>query len=168
MKKLSFYLLLLMPLVFASTALAQTPDPVTTIKLNAPPNVKITDFGQFFSGAVAFILLIAFILAFLFLILGGISWITSGGDKAALEAARNKIISALIGLIIVAASWAIFRFVGAALGFDILGGFQIPTLYKSQTASPSANIETAEVTLPPTPGFILSPTPDFTLPNTGL
>ena len=114
----------------ATPVLAQinTPTPIN-ITIVPPEQVRITDFGKLFSGAVGFLLLIAFILAFLYLVLGGISWVTSGGDKAGIEAARNKIINALIGLIVVAATWAIFQLVGGAVGFNILGGFQIPTLY---------------------------------------
>lgn len=109
-----------------------TPDPYNSdcyIPIKAPSEVRITDFGKLFSGAVALLLLVAFILAFFFLILGGISWLTSGGDKAAVEAARNKIISAIIGLVIVAAVWALFQLVGGAIGFNILSGFNIPTLF---------------------------------------
>lgn len=99
------------------------------VQISPPEQVRITDFGKLFSGAVAFLLLIAFLLAFFYLILGGISWLTSGGDKAGVEAARNKIIAAIIGLIIVAATWALFGLIGGAIGFNILGGFQIPTLF---------------------------------------
>ncbi len=99
------------------------------IPISAPSEVKITDFGRLFSGAVSFLLLIAFILAFFYLILGGISWLTSGGDKANIETARNKIIAAILGLIIVAATWAIFQLIGGAIGFNILGGFELPTLF---------------------------------------
>ncbi len=104
-------------------------NPDCFIPIKAPSTVKITDFGRLFSGAVSFLLLIAFILAFFYLILGGISWLTSGGDKANVETARNKIIAAIIGLIIVAATWAIFQLIGGAIGFNILGGFELPTLF---------------------------------------
>ncbi len=113
------------PKVFAAQP---TPTPVQ-ITISPPESVRITDFGRLFTGAVAVLLLAAFILAFFFLILGGISWLTSGGDKAAVEAARNKIIAALIGLVIVAATWALFQLVGGAIGYNILGGFTIPTLF---------------------------------------
>ena len=53
-----------------------SPTPVR-IDITPPDAVKITDFGKFFSGAVGLLLLIAFIAAFIYLILGGISWITS-------------------------------------------------------------------------------------------
>ncbi len=116
-------------LIFAKGVFAQaTPSPIK-ISISPPEQVRITDFGKLFSGAVAFLLLIAFLLAFFYLILGGISWLTSGGDKAAVETARNKIIAAIIGLIIVAATWALFQLIGGAIGFNILGGFEIPTLF---------------------------------------
>jgi hypothetical protein len=43
--------------------------------------------------------------------MGGIEWITSGGDKGKTESARNKITAAVIGLVILAASWAILGLV---------------------------------------------------------
>jgi hypothetical protein len=39
------------------------------------------------------------IAALFYLILGGLQWITSGGDKAGVEAAREKITAAMIGLV---------------------------------------------------------------------
>lgn len=104
-------------------------NPTCFVAVAAPAQVKITDFGKLFSGAVGLLLLIAFILAFLYLILGGIGWITSGGDKAAVENARGKIIAAIIGLLIVASVWALFQLIGGAIGFNILKGFSIPRLF---------------------------------------
>ncbi len=120
--------LLLAGILGVMPVMAEDPTPVV-ITISPPEQVRIRDFGRLFSGVVAFLLLVAFILAFFFLILGGISWLTSGGDKSAVEAARNKIIAALVGLVIVAATWALFQLVGGAIGFNILGGFEIPTLF---------------------------------------
>ncbi len=69
------------------------------------------DIGSFLSRIIGASLIIAAILSFLYLIWGGFQWITSGGDKTALEDARNRIVSAIVGLVIVAASWAIFQLV---------------------------------------------------------
>lgn len=45
---------------------------------------------------------------FLFqVIIGGFSWITSGGDKSKLETARHRINDAFIGLVVVVAGWGI-------------------------------------------------------------
>ncbi len=91
-------------------------------KLEPPPQVKIFDIGMLISSVIGVLMIISSILAFFYLILGGIQWITSGGDKAGLESARNKITNAIVGLVIVSASWAIMSLVGKFLGFDILEG----------------------------------------------
>ncbi len=95
-------------------------DPQITIK--QPPNIKIGDVGQLISAVVGTLLIVAALLAFFYLILGGIQWITSGGDKAGMEAARNKITHAIVGLIIVGAAWAIMLLVQNFLGVTIIGG----------------------------------------------
>jgi heme/copper-type cytochrome/quinol oxidase subunit 2 len=72
------------------------------------------------SSITNIVMLIAAILVFAFMIMGGIQWITSGGDKAKAESARNKLTAAVIGLVIVAASYAILTLVLNFLGFDNL------------------------------------------------
>ncbi len=47
------------------------------------------------------------VFSFIYLLWGGIQWITAGGDKDAVEKARKKIIGALIGLAIVFSAYAI-------------------------------------------------------------
>lgn len=93
-----------------------------TINIAQPSNIKIGDVGQLISALVGTLLIIAALLAFFFLIMGGIQWITSGGDKAGMEAARNKITHAIVGLIIVGAAWAIMILVQNFLGVSIIGG----------------------------------------------
>lgn len=92
------------------------------INIPQPSNIKIADVGQLISALVGTLLIIAALLAFFFLIMGGIQWITSGGDKAGMEAARNKITHAIVGLIIVGAAWAIMILVQNFLGVSIIGG----------------------------------------------
>lgn len=77
-----------------------------------------TDFGKMFSSVLNVVMLIAAVLVFAYLIFGGIQWITSGGDKGKAEEARNKITAAVIGLIIVAASYAVINLVVNFLGFS--------------------------------------------------
>ncbi len=75
-------------------------------------------FGGLINGVLSFVMVLAALLVFFYLILGGIEWITSGGDKGQTEKARNKITSAVIGLIILAASYAILQLLFNFLGFD--------------------------------------------------
>ena len=79
------------------------------------------------SGIIGIFILIAFIMAFLYLIVGGINWITSGGDKTQLETARNRIINALIGLILVASIWAIISLLFPTLGLNF-PNFKLPSI----------------------------------------
>lgn len=60
---------------------------------------------------------LAFVLYFL---LGGLNWITSGGDKGKVEKAKGMMTGGAIGLIIIAVSYSIVWIVGKALGIDIL------------------------------------------------
>ncbi|MDQ3008379.1 MAG: pilin [bacterium] len=79
-----------------------------------------TDLGSLINAVLSFVMVIAALLVFAYLILGGIEWITSGGDKGKTESARNKITAAVIGLIILAASYAILTVVLRFIGFDNL------------------------------------------------
>lgn len=66
------------------------------------------------------ILIVAALVALVFLIIGGIKWITAGGDKAATESARGTITSAIIGLVVVFAAWAVIRLIEFFFNIKIL------------------------------------------------
>jgi TRAP-type C4-dicarboxylate transport system permease small subunit len=86
-----------------------------------------TDIGAVFRAVLNFVLVIAVLLVFGYLVLGGIEWITSGGDKSKTESARNKITAAVIGLIILVSAYAILTVVLQFLGFNP-DSIEIPTL----------------------------------------
>lgn len=60
--------------------------------------------------------IIGVVVAVIFLIYGGIKWILSGGDKTAVESARNHIIAAIVGLIIVVGAFFIIGLIFQLLG----------------------------------------------------
>ncbi len=66
----------------------------------------------------SFLTLIAGILAVFFLIFYGIQYITAGGSADKAKAARQGIINAIIGIIIVVASFAIIRF-ASSIGYSL-------------------------------------------------
>ena len=76
-------------------------------------------FGGIVSAAIRLILVIAALVFFFILVIGGIRWIASGGDKAQTEAARNQITAALVGLVIVFAAWAIVQLINTFFGINI-------------------------------------------------
>lgn len=57
---------------------------------------------------------------FFMLIWGAISWILSGGDKASLEGAKNKITNAIIGMVLMIGSFAIIKLIESFFGIKIL------------------------------------------------
>lgn len=63
------------------------------------------------------ILLFAGILAVIYLVISGVTYVTAGGDTAKAEKGRTGIVNAIIGLVIISAAYIIVRFVGGALEF---------------------------------------------------
>ena len=80
-------------------------------------------------GIIQFILVAAFVAAFVFLLIGGIRWILAGGDEKAVAGARGTITAALIGLVIVLVAYAIIRLVEIFFNVTIISGaFSIPNI----------------------------------------
>ncbi len=100
------------------------------INLGVPVNSGFTNvtnltFAALITYAIQLILIAAAVLFFFLLVLGGIRWITSGGDKGKTEGARAQITAALVGLVIVFAAWAIVTLVETFFGVTILSGLNI-------------------------------------------
>lgn len=66
------------------------------------------------------LLIVASLLSLAFLIMGGIQWTMSGGDKAAVDSARKKITYAIIGLVVSFSAFLIINTVGAYFGINLL------------------------------------------------
>lgn len=66
-------------------------------------------FGLFFLGGI--------ILTIAIFIYSGIQWILSGGDKQMIEAARKRLIYAVVGLILIIGAFAIVEIVLTLLGY---------------------------------------------------
>jgi len=72
------------------------------------------------SSAVGLLLIAGAVIFVVILLLGAISWITSGGDKAAVEAARGKVTAAIIGLVLLFSVWAIVNLIETIFRINIL------------------------------------------------
>ncbi|MFH0863777.1 MAG: hypothetical protein V1858_01660 [Candidatus Gottesmanbacteria bacterium] len=103
-------------------------------------NTVIPDFaiGTLVSNLLSIGIIIAFILVLLYFVWGGIEWMSSGGDKAGLESARNRITNALIGLIIVVSVWAVMLLLKTFLCFPF-PDIPIPSLSGVQSATGSCS-----------------------------
>ena len=87
---------------------------------------SITDIGQFIAAILTLIFIIAGVLVFVYIVWGGIQWLTSGGDSGKAEEARNRITAALIGLAIIAIAYALVRLISYFFGVEIIGDKPIP------------------------------------------
>lgn len=94
-------------------------------KVNLSPTGQFDKLGELtlggiVSGLIKVTLIVAAVVFFFILVIGGIRWIISGGDKQATEGARSQITAALVGLTIVFAAWAIIKLIQVLFGIDIL------------------------------------------------
>ncbi len=83
------------------------------------------DLGPFITNIVNVAFIFGAITTLIWLIWGGIEWTTSGGDSQKYESARNKIMSAIVGLAILASTWAIWLLILYFLGFQNMQGFNV-------------------------------------------
>lgn len=110
-----------MDLLASANYIAQTTiDIGNKTKLGGFGNATDLRIENMVSGFIGLILVIAGLAFFFILVIGGIKWIVSGGDKAHTEGARNQITAALVGLVIVFSAWAIVALIKSFFGIDLL------------------------------------------------
>lgn len=78
------------------------------MEINGPPGVPTGGFtgagnegSDILGWALGLVFVIAVIVVLLFLAWAGLQWITSGGDKEKIAAARNRLVYAIIGLVVI-------------------------------------------------------------------
>lgn len=79
------------------------------------------DPGAVLSTIIPYLFVIAGLVLLLYLVWGGFAWMTSGGDPKALESAKAKITNAVVGFIILFASYWLVQLLGMALGIGQFG-----------------------------------------------
>lgn len=89
------------------------------------PDIDPTKIPQL---GFSLLLYIAGALAIGYLMYGGIKWITSRGDKVAVESARRHIVAAVIGLVVVISAFFILQVVFRILGVQNPLNNGLPTL----------------------------------------
>ncbi len=79
-------------------------------------DASVNTFAKFISSAIGLMTIIAIIWFVFVFMSGAIGIITAGGDKQSLETSRKKIISGLIGLVVVIAAVFVIRLIGFLIG----------------------------------------------------
>lgn len=78
----------------------------------------------FLNNLIILIYVIASIIFVFMIIWGAVEWIMSGGNKESYTNAKNRIVHAIIGIVLLAISFAILSLIGSFLGFQF---FNPPT-----------------------------------------
>ena len=82
------------------------------------PTGGLTKGFEVLNNVIMVVLISALVFTLAMLLWGGISWITSGGDKTKVESARKKIIYSILGLIVIFFSFFIINIVGGLFGLN--------------------------------------------------
>ena len=93
--------------------------PCGTGQFSALCNLNAGNLGALVGSLVQFIFVIAVLVALFFLIYGGFRWLVSGGDKTQVAAAREHIVAAIIGLVIIFLSYFILSLLLGFFGISL-------------------------------------------------
>ena len=85
--------------------------------------------SQFLSNFVVLIFSVAGIVLILMILWGAFDWMISEGEKEKVASARNKIIHAILGILLFAVAFAIIRLLGQFTGFSFFKGQNPPFKY---------------------------------------
>ncbi len=77
---------------------------------------RITNIGTLITRILQIGLSIVGFLIFIYIIWGGIEWLTAGGDKSKTESARTKITQGIVGMVIFASVFALYNILVRFLG----------------------------------------------------
>lgn len=80
-----------------------------------------SDLGTFITRVFGAVMIVGGIALFIYLVYGGIQWVSSGGEKDKVKDARDKITQSIIGFAVLASAWAIFKLVDYFFGIGIAG-----------------------------------------------
>ncbi len=82
---------------------------------------KFPDIGSIINELLKYVFVLAGLVLFILLIVGGFGLLTSGGNPDKMKAAQGKITSAVIGFVIIFISYWLMRILEIIFGISILG-----------------------------------------------
>lgn len=94
--------------------------PIPTIPEKIPTGGLLT-LEKTLQVSFSILIIAAILLAIFFILFSGIQWITSGGDKQKLQAARNRLTFAIVGLLIVFLAVLIVNLIGVFFNVKLIG-----------------------------------------------
>lgn len=89
-----------------------------TLSGNGGPTVQY-NLSTIISSFISVALLFGAIATLGYMVLAGLNWITAGGDTAKVQKARDKFIQSIVGLALLASTWAVFLVIQYFFGINI-------------------------------------------------
>ncbi len=91
----------------AAAKVLAAPDPAEVQVNEVDIGFKIPNFSELLSFMIRFFFVMAGLAALFYMLWGAFSWVISGGESEAVEKARGKITSAIIGMLVIVATLAV-------------------------------------------------------------
>jgi hypothetical protein len=95
-------------------------------------DLQAGNFGGIVGSAVQLLFAVAVVVALFYLIYGGFRWLISTGDKAKVTEAREHIVAAIIGLVVIFLSYFIINLLLGFFGVGSLSQINIPSINLGQ------------------------------------
>ena len=95
-------------------------NPVISQNEGTLEGVAANPLGSLFARLWQTLFILGGLAIVVYILWGGIDWLTSGGDSEKAKHARNKITNAIIGLFVLSASYAIILFLEWVFGFNVI------------------------------------------------
>jgi hypothetical protein len=104
----------------------QTCDP--TSQFNVLCNLTAGNFGSVVGSVISLMFVVAVVAALFYLVYGGFRWLISTGDKTKVSEAREHIIAAIIGLVVIFLSYFILNLILGFFGLGNLSSLKVPAI----------------------------------------
>lgn len=128
MKKLAALLSLSAYLSLVPSAFAENVNACVNGQFQTLCQLQAGNFGGIVGSVISLVFVISVVFALFYLIYGGFRWLISSGDKGKVTEAREHIIAAVIGLVIIFLAYFILNIIMGFFGVGSLSNLVIPNI----------------------------------------
>jgi len=82
-----------------------------------------TQFGNILSTVITVITVVGGLAFIIYFTMGGLKWITAGGDKTKIQEAQTQMTQGIVGLVVITVGLFVVGIIGGILGIDFLNPF---------------------------------------------
>ena len=75
---------------------------------------------HFVSNMIGLLTILGGLIFIFYFVMGGVYWITAGGEQGYVTKARDQMVEAVIGMVVIVISYGLMGVVGGIVGFDFL------------------------------------------------